>query len=67
MYHLATVHFFTERQTDRRQYHGNSRSYCVLKLGQYLIALSSFMLLVWWQEQQLAFENFWFKTTLDGS
>jgi len=25
MYHLATMHSVTDRQTDRRQYHANSR------------------------------------------
>jgi len=28
-YHLATMHGVTDRQTDRWQYHANSRSYCV--------------------------------------
>ena len=28
MYHLAAMHSVTDRQTDKRHYHGNSRSYC---------------------------------------
>ena len=33
MYRLATVHFVTDRQTDRRQYHANSRSYYAQQYG----------------------------------
>jgi len=29
MYHSATKHSDTDRQTDRRQYHANSWSYCM--------------------------------------
>jgi len=29
MYRLAAVHSVTDAQTDKRQYHANSRSYCV--------------------------------------
>jgi len=39
MYRLATMHSVTDRQTNRRQYDANSRSYCVqqydwLKISQ---------------------------------
>ena len=33
MYSLATIHFVVDRQTDRQQYHANSRSYWVQQYG----------------------------------
>jgi len=34
MYRLATVHFVTDRQTNRRQCHDNSRSYCLQQVNR---------------------------------